>query len=150
MARTSRTSPGGAAAVDRVLLEDAPYARLPAACKRALRAFADVPSAKDPVLERFRHEYHYRYELVPAEEAKRFCMALWSPEMRQEFASFDDYHKWYLRANDVPDHGQSRWPCIRSAPAGRSADDEWLTDGWHRFHAYIRAGDATIPVLTIL
>ncbi|WP_145950116.1 hypothetical protein [Paenibacillus sp. Y412MC10] len=57
---------------------------------------------------------------------------------------FDDYHQLYVAGGDIPDHRKSRWPCI--APG----IDEWLEDGWHRFHAYVIAGDSFIPLLTLL
>jgi hypothetical protein len=56
---------------------------------------------------------------------------------------WDAYHAWYAGNGDVPDHAPAeRWPCIMSG-----FGDEAFEDGWHRFHAYARAGHADVPVV---
>lgn len=80
------------------------------------------------------------FELVPVDEAKQRCMQL--SEDLWGCTSFGDYHELYVACGDIPDHGESKWPCI--APGV----NEWLDDGWHRFHSYIAAGDPFIPLLT--
>ena len=78
---------------------------------------------------------------IPIDAVKTAFMA--SPEIAASFATFDDYHRWYMGAGDVPVYGASnRWPCIASCMEG-----EVVQDGSHRLHAYIAAGHATIPVL---
>jgi len=58
------------------------------------------------------------------------------------FKGFDDYHRWYMReGRPIPTYA-SRWPVIESPFA-----DEWLEDGWHRFHSYVEAGDTIVLVL---
>jgi hypothetical protein len=64
-------------------------------------------------------------------------------EICESFASFDQYHDWYMRSADMPVYGsQNRWPCIASL-----MDDDVVHDGHHRLHAYVHAGHQTIPVL---
>jgi hypothetical protein len=79
---------------------------------------------------------------VPVKAAKAHVMALgdlaadWSGD-------WDAYHAWYAGQGDVPDHPRDgRWPAIMS-----SFGDEAFEDGWHRFHSYVAAGDADIPVV---
>ena len=79
---------------------------------------------------------------IPLDAVKATFMA--SPEIAESFATFDDYHRWYMDAGDVPVYGAAnRWPCIASA-----MEDEVVQVGSHRLHAYIAAGHETIPVLS--
>ena len=62
---------------------------------------------------------------------------------RRCYASFDDYHRWYMAGGDMPCYSsEGRWPCIASLMEG-----EIVQDGNHSLHACIEAGHATIPVL---
>ncbi|MDU8350915.1 hypothetical protein RYA05_03285 [Pseudomonas syringae pv. actinidiae] len=64
-------------------------------------------------------------------------------EIAEDFKTWDDYHKWYKGAGDVPVYDyQDRWPVILCA-----FSDEVLQDGWHRLHAYISAGHQDIPAI---
>lgn len=64
-------------------------------------------------------------------------------EISGSFSSWDEYHAWYLAAGDVPSHPcTERWPVILS-----SDDSETITDGWHRFHGYMRDGAPGIPAM---
>lgn len=78
---------------------------------------------------------------IPVDVVKAAFMA--SPEIAKSFSTFEDYHRWYMGADDMPVSGaEKRWPCIASL-----LEDELVQDGNHRLHAYIEAGHATIPVL---
>ena len=78
---------------------------------------------------------------IPLDAVKTAFMAC--PEIAESFTTFDEYHRWYMGAGDVPVYGATnRWPCIASC-----MEDEVVQDGSHRLHAYIAAGHATIPVL---
>lgn len=80
------------------------------------------------------------YEVPVVEFAKAVML---NAEITANHKSFDDYHQWYIDQGDVPTYPlEKRWPCILS-----SSNDEVLHDGWHRLHAYVRAGHTTIPVL---
>lgn len=60
-----------------------------------------------------------------------------------EWASFEEYHAWYVSHGGVPHHPKTnRWPVILS-----SFEDETLQDGWHRFHSYYEQGARTIPAV---
>ena len=89
----------------------------------------------------------YMLTEVPVHVMKALVM---SDSTLAQFGDFELYHEWYLNESDgddlmpVYDSGPDRWPVIS---AGRS--DEPLDDGWHRMHAYITAGDATIPFLAV-
>ena len=68
-------------------------------------------------------------------------------EIHDDFDSFQDYQKWYLKhiAGDkfLPRHRRTdRWPCIISG-----FDDDVLEDGWHRFHCYVKRKDPTVPCI---
>lgn len=78
---------------------------------------------------------------IPVDVIKAAFMA--TPEVAESFATFDDYHRWYMGAGDVPVYGiNNRWPCVASCMEG-----EVVQDGSHRLHAYIEAGHSTVPVL---
>lgn len=85
-------------------------------------------------------DFEYRVEMVRMDEAKRRCMSF--PFDAGEFDSFEEYHEWYIGCH-VEDHGDSVFPVIEWN------QDEWLYDGWHRFHSYVRRGFNEIPVLTL-
>ena len=55
----------------------------------------------------------------------------------QGFDSFQEYHEWY---GDNTDHGDSIFPIIIEPDCG-----EYIVDGWHRFHSYVRKGIDKIP-----
>ena len=79
--------------------------------------------------------------LVPVRDIAKAIMEI--PELAADHGSFDAYHRWYMQIGDMPTYGRDRrWPCIAS-----SDPDELIWDGWHRMHAYIAAGDDTVPVL---
>lgn len=61
--------------------------------------------------------------------------------------SFADYHRWYTARGATPQHAaQGRWPVLLSG-GGRGSGEEFLWDGWHRLHSYVRSGHRTIPVV---
>lgn len=92
----------------------------------ALKVFADVRAT---------------LVLVPVKAITEAMMGI--RELADDHGSFEAYHRWYVSAGDMPNHGRSnRWPCIAS-----SDPDELIWDGWHRMHAYIAAGDDTVPLL---
>lgn len=78
---------------------------------------------------------------VPVAEFARAVMA--EAEIAGNHKTFEDYRQWYVDRGDTPTYSiENRWPCIFC-----SSDYEIISDGWHRMHAYVRAGHATIPVL---
>jgi hypothetical protein len=72
------------------------------------------------------------------------CAAIMGDEgIVDDFASFNDYHEWYLSLGNTPRHPVgSVWPVILS-----DFDFETLQDGWHRFHHYVRERVQEIPAL---
>ena len=64
---------------------------------------------------------------------------------RNGWTNFSDYHRWYIALGTTPQHAaQGRWPVLL-AGGGRGSSEEFIWDGWHRFHSYVRSGHATIP-----
>lgn len=64
----------------------------------AIAVFKDVPAV---LLE------------IPVAVVKAETMAL--ADMAGSFTDFDDYHRWYMGAGDVPVYSaEHRWPCISS------------------------------------
>lgn len=64
-------------------------------------------------------------------------------EIAHFHACWDDYHSWYIRRCEIPNHPEAgRWPVILS-----SDPSETIRDGWHRFHSYMRDGAAEIPAV---
>jgi hypothetical protein len=109
--------------------------------KCALRNATDTASPAE--LEQFARRFQWQETALPTSQVIATVMAC--GDHVDYFGDWDAYHLWYLSEGGVPDHGESRWPCIETQPPALGAD--YLDDGWHRLHSYIRAGDQTIPVL---
>ncbi len=63
-------------------------------------------------------------------------------DIASSYASWEEYHEAYTRGF-TPTHPESgRWPVILSYD-----DYETLTDGWNRFHSYMRDGVEEIHAL---
>lgn len=121
-----------------MLVDDLSFSELNGDCQLALMDYAQLSTVYEAEL--YFSLKKFRYEIIDIDEAKRRCMSL--SEDLWGCTDFDEYHQLYLRGGDIPNHGDSRWPCI--APGY----GEWLDDGWHRFHSYVRNGDKYIPLLT--
>ena len=67
------------------------------------------------------------------------------PFYKDDFETFEAWLEWRLSGNDVPDHGNSRWPCILT-----TWNEEPLDDGWHRLSYYLKSKAKTIPVVYCL
>ena len=81
----------------------------------------------------------FSLEEITPEEAGRRCMEGYT----YGYKTFEEYHQAYTLI-PVPDHGDSVYPVIDGGM------EEWLDDGWHRFHSYIKYyPERMIPVLTI-
>lgn len=71
------------------------------------------------------------------------------PGRRIDFSCFSEYHEFFMRPSvegkRVPHHSvRKMWPVFLS---GRNRERETIVDGWHRFHAYVRAGAKKIPLI---
>lgn len=84
----------------------------------------------------------YGIATIPMKVATEECFRLL---VDREEKTFDEYHKWYVNY----DHDDERfafhkemWPVILSP-----FPDEWLQDGWHRFHSYYAQKRKEVPVL---
>jgi len=118
------------------------YDELPDAAKEAIRNWTTLASAGE--LEAHARTSQWQLEQVPAEAMKARVMSA-DPDLMLYGGTFATYHSWYLGAFRVPDHGASRWPVIEHP--GDDTCEGYLDDGWHRLHAYLRAGDTSIPLL---
>jgi predicted GNAT family acetyltransferase len=56
--------------------------------------------------------------------------------------SFEDYHKEYSKTNKAK-HTQATIPILIDP-----SDEEFIEDGWHRFHRYIDLGEEEIPFVS--
>jgi hypothetical protein len=75
---------------------------------------------------------------LPTEVAKAEVLA----SLGVDFEDFDSYHRWYAQRSEIPDYPrESRWPSQLDLDDG----SEFLWDGWHRFHSYVRSGHDTVP-----
>lgn len=87
--------------------------------------------------------------VLPTEEIIRAIMSRDS-DMTDDFGkgveNFPAYHDWYLNhIGQMPNHKNSIWPVILRGESGRPF--EFLEDGWHRFHDYVRKEVKEIPAL---
>lgn len=58
------------------------------------------------------------------------------------FETFEEYHEW---AYDGTDHGDSVFPIVISKTLYFDKMEEFIEDGWHRFHSYVHKGIKEIP-----
>ena len=78
---------------------------------------------------------------LPSEKLRTAIMQ--TIEMSQSFATWEAYHAWYIKGGDIPAHGKTnRWPVILS-----DFEDEFIQDGWHRLHCYLKRADDDIPAV---
>ena len=114
------------------------YDTLPAPAKAAATEYLDEP-----------HKSNYLVGELPTEYVKQRIMAEFVGPFR--WLSFDAYHRWYVEDREkdgrMPNYPKAnRWPSLLAG----TDKDGFIWDGWHRFHAYIRAGHPTVPVYMIL
>ena len=88
---------------------------------------------------------HDNYELqtLNAEDAKAF---VWenTPDLHDEYDSFEEYHSSYVAGGDIPEHPDSSWPVLAMPSC-----EEALVDGWHRFHSYVLAGVSSFHFINL-
>lgn len=86
--------------------------------------------------------YLYQVRDEPAEHVKAKVME-GDPTTEEGHPSWDAYHQQYLGGDEVPHHpADKRWPVIVD-----DANRNYIDDGYHRFHSYVRDGAATIPTM---
>ncbi len=67
-------------------------------------------------------------------------------EISSSFSTWQEYHQWYISGGHIPQYSENeRWPVIIAKSSEKH--DEFLLDGWHRFHSYARSKHKTIPVV---
>lgn len=124
-----------------MLQENITYFQLSNECKKALLEYCYMSFETLEEVEEFYKNRLFDFEMLTLEEAKRRCMQF--PFDAGDFPTFEEYHQWYIDGGDIPDHGDSVYPSIEGG------HNEWLDDGWHRFHSYVKKGFQFIPVLRI-
>jgi len=83
-------------------------------------------------------EQEFRFGVISIEEVKDGVMK-W---LCNEWDSFEEYHEWY-RESDNTDHKDSVFPIVLGC-------EEYIEDGWHRFHSYVKKGLKEIPFVEYL
>jgi len=140
--RAYRRNPDYRHALMETLLENGAkvytYATLPAPAKAAATEFLDAPEKRA-----------YLVGELPTEYVKQRIVSEWSEPF--PWPSFDAYHRWYIGNNEergtMPRYSaKNRWPSLLVGVEGEG----FIYDGWHRFHAYVRAGDPTVPVYLLI
>jgi len=61
-----------------------------------------------------------------------------------DYNSFEEYHTIYQSTNDV-EYNDSLFPIIVN-----DDNEEYIEDGWHRFHHYLNKGYSEIPVIKLI
>lgn len=120
-----------------------PFSDLPAPARAALQHYADEVGwdEQDGTV--------WWYAELPTKLVTDEVFARLDPKDKAThgWRSFADYHRWYVARGSTPQHAaQGRWPVLLSG-GGRGSGEEYLWDGWHRLHSYVRAGQRTIPVV---
>jgi len=113
-----------------------PFAQLPKPAQQSILEYAREGSKTPQEVK----AGQYGLVNIPMESLVAHIMQH-NDEIRDNFESFDDYHKWYMTKNEVRAHKQVR-PVTLSP-----YDDETLQDGWHRFHTYYHNGLKTVPAI---
>lgn len=117
------------------------FTELPIECKYALLEYTYMMFETLEEVEEYYKEFTFNLEFIDIEKAKVRCMDksedLWGCK------TFEEYHQMYVEGADIPNHGKSIYPVIES-----NDSDDWLLDGWHRFHSYVMYGHKTVPVLS--
>lgn len=115
--------------------------------------FKKLPTEfKQALLQRWNEHYDISGEEAEVKNAKvqygevptqKFIELLKTyPFYKEDFDKFEDWLEWRLSDVDVPDHGNSRWPCILT-----KWKEEPIEDGWHRLSYYLKSQAKTIPVV---
>lgn len=119
------------------------FAELPIESKKALLEYCYMHCLTMADVENFYKDNLFSLEIISIEEAKRRCITQSEDWYAEE--SFEEYHKAYVgNGKDIPNHGDSVYPVIEGGFG------EWLDDGWHRFHSYVKYGHKEVPVLKII
>ena len=119
------------------------FNELPIECKKALLAYCYMRFQTIEEVAEFYKERLFKLETISMEEAKKRCIE--QSEDWYEDETFEAYHQVYVGdGSTIPNHGDSIFPVIEGGFG------EWLDDGWHRFHSYVKNGHSTIPVLRII
>jgi len=118
------------------------FSELPLSSKKALMEYHYMKEYKSfEDLEKDYDGVRFTLEHITIEEAK----SRWKTHQADwqcEYKDFDEYHKMYVGdGSDIPNHGDSMYPVIEGG------EGEWLDDGWHRFHSYVKHKKNIIPVL---
>jgi hypothetical protein len=83
----------------------------------------------------------FGYVVIPMSVMKDAVMKC-GDDISQDFATFDDYHKWFVRQDILVHSARNRWPVILD-----NTGDSLLQDGWHRFHRYVQLKLLMVPCL---
>ena len=109
----------------------------------------DIVDALETLKERFGKK-RFGLAEIPMADAKKYLIGFMpKEEIGRDWSTFDEYHQWYITAGGgglgfdkrLVKH-LKQWPVILSG-----YDDEFIQDGWHRFHSYVMQNRKTIPVL---
>jgi hypothetical protein len=116
------------------------FQQLPGPARSAIRAFCREMDPAEFKLHVTR--FSFSLETISMAAAKRRSIERLTDGFgHRPFATFDEYHRWYMQeCGPIPNY-PTQWPVIEGDPDG------WLEDGSHRFHSYVEAGDQTVPVL---
>jgi len=98
-----------------------------------------IEEARQELRERTRGRL-WGFVYIPTKQVKQFVFQF-GKDVSKDWKDFDSYHKWYVSCGDTPKH-RKKWPIILSGFM-----DEFIQDGWHRMHCYIKHGKKKIPAL---
>lgn len=82
---------------------------------------------------------------MPMEALRRAVVASWPNGVNElGHTTWDEYHRWYIQDDHMPNHGESLWPIFLSSDLSSESP---ILDGWHRFHFYDSKGLHIVPVM---
>lgn len=119
------------------------FASLPSGAQSALRQYESeaINAQLSPMTSGLLPTTKVGFARISLDVLKHAVFTQLSMDEPGTFKNFDDYHKWFVREAPVPRH-KTVWAIIADP-----YDDEILSDGWHRFHHYVRSGVQSVPVV---
>lgn len=81
----------------------------------------------------------YRYGYVPTQLIIDKLVEE-DPEQR----SWDEWYDFYASRRTIPNHGES---ILALLVQDDDETDDFLEDGWHRFHSYVQKGIQKVPIV---
>ena len=121
-----------------------PFHKLPITYKKALLELHYMECETLEDVQKLYHDTLFTIEILSIQESTKRCMERMPEWSGYQGKTFEEYHADYVGdGSHIPNHGDSMYPVIENL----DMEDEWLSDGWHRFHSYVKNKKEHVPLL---